>query len=205
MPTSPDPEIHEILQKYTSVFEGQGKLRDYQVKLHINENVKPIIQPHHRLPYHLHKDVSEESKKLVDQGIIEKVKNQPTPWISSAVCTPKKNGGLRICVDMCEANVAIELERHLMPTIQDFKTEVNGNWVFSKIDLTHSYHQLELVPESHIKTFSTHEGLYKYHYLNFGTNIAAKIYQNVLQQNLNDLPGVKNIADDMLIYGKNRN
>ena len=24
MPTSPDPEIHEILQKYTTVFEGHG-------------------------------------------------------------------------------------------------------------------------------------------------------------------------------------
>ena len=82
-------------------------------------------------------------KKLVDKGIIEKVENEPTPWISPIVCTPKKNGGLRICVDMCEANAAIERERHFMPTIQDFKTEVNGPLVFSKIDLAQAYHQLE--------------------------------------------------------------
>ena len=99
-------------------------------------------------------------KKLVDQGLIENVENEATLWISPIVCTPKKNGGLRICVDMCEANVAIECERHLMPTIQDFKTEVNGARIFSKIDLAQAYHQFELAPDSHyITTFSTHEGL----------------------------------------------
>ena len=106
---------------------------------------------------------------------------------------------------MREANIAIERERHLMPTIQDFKTEVNGARFFSKIDLAQAYHQLELAPESrYITTFTTHEGLYRYRRLNFGTNSAAEIYQNVLQRNLNDLPGVKNIADDVLIYGKTK-
>ena len=106
---------------------------------------------------------------------------------------------------MREANIAIERERHLMPTTQDFKTEVNGARFFSKIDLAQAYHQLELSPESrYITTFTTHEGLYRYRRLNFGTNSAAEIYQNVLQRNLNDLPGVKNIADDVLIYGKTK-
>ena len=112
------------MQKYTTIFEGRGKLKDFQVKLHINENIKPIIQPQRRLPYHLRKEVSKELRKLEDQDIIERVENKPIPWISPIVCTPKKDGGLRICVDMREANIAIERERHLMPTIQDFKTEV---------------------------------------------------------------------------------
>ena len=89
-PTSPDQKVNEILQKYTTVFEGQGKLKDFQVKLHINENIKPIIQPQRRLPYHLRKEVSKELKTLVDQDIIERVENEPTPWISPIVCTPKK-------------------------------------------------------------------------------------------------------------------
>ena len=162
-PTSPDQKVNEILKKYTTVFEGQGKLKDFQVKLQINENIKPIIQPQRRLPYHLRKEVSKELKKLADQDIIERVENEPTPWISPIVCTPKKDGGLRICVDMREANIAIERERHLMPTIQDFKTEVNGARFFSKIDLAQAYHQLELAPESrYIRTFTTHEGLYRY-------------------------------------------
>ena len=111
----------------------------------------------------MRKDVSKELEKLVKQDIIEKVIDQPTPWISPIVCTPKKDGGIRLCVDMRAANEAIERKRHIMPTIQDFKAEVNGSKFFSKIDLKQAYHQLELEPESrYVTTFSTHEGLYQY-------------------------------------------
>ena len=70
---------------------------------------------------------------------------------------------------MRAANEGIERERQIMPTIQDFKAEVNGSKFFSKIDLKQAYHQLELEPESrYVTTFSTHEGLYRYKRLNYG-------------------------------------
>jgi hypothetical protein len=148
-------------------------------------------------------DGSKELKKLEKQDIVEKIANQPTPWISPMVVTPKKDGGIRLCVDMREANQAIERERNTMPTLQDFKAEVNGAKFFSKIDLKQACHQLELHPDSRfITTFSTHEGLFQYKRLNYGTNSAAEIFQNVLQQNLSDIRGVKNLVDDIIIHGK---
>ena len=121
------------------------------------------------------------------------------------VCTPKKDGSIRLCVNMREANQEIERERHVMPTLSDFKADVNGSRFFSKIDLRQAYHQLELAPESRfITTFTTHEGLFQFKRLNYGTSSAAECFQNVLQQNLADMPGVKNIADDIIIYGKTR-
>ena len=78
----------------------------------------------------MRKQVSKELRKLEKQDIIEKVKNEPTPWISPIVCSSKKDGGLRICVDLREANVAIERERHIMPTLDDFCAEVNGSNYF---------------------------------------------------------------------------
>ena len=188
IPRSDDPEIDKLLNKYKTVFVGQGKLKNEQIKLHINEDISPVAQPQRRIPYHLRKAVSKELEKLVEEDIIEKVTDQPTPWISPIVCTPKKDGGTRICVDMREANQAIQRERHVMPTLQDFKAEVNGSKFFSKIDLKQAYHQLELHPESRfITTFSTHEGLFRYKRLNYGTNSAAEIFQNVLQSNLSDI------------------
>ena len=133
------------------------------------------MQRQRRIPYHIRNDVSKELKKLEEQDIIEKVSNQPTPWISPIVATPKKDGGIRLCVDMREANQAIERERHIMPTLEDFKAEVNGAKFFSKIDLKQAYHQLELHPDSRfITTFSTHKGLFRYKRLNYGTNSAAE-------------------------------
>ena len=153
----------------------------------------------------MRKEVSKELVKLVKQDMIEKVIDQPTPWISPIVCPPKKDGGIRLCLDMRAANEAIERERHIMSMIQDFKAEVNGSKFFSKIDLKQAYHQLELEPESrYVTTFSTHERLYQYKRLNYGTNSAAEIFQNTLQSNLSDIRGVKNIADDIIVHRKTR-
>ena len=55
----------------------------------------------------MRKAVSKELNKLIEQDIIEKVVDQPTPWISPIVCVPKKDELTRICVDTREANKAI--------------------------------------------------------------------------------------------------
>ena len=167
--------------------------------------MNPVVQPQRRIPYHMKKAVSKELKKLTEQSIIEKVVDQPTPWVSPIVCIPNKEGGTCICVDMREANSAIKRERHIMPTLNDFEAAVNGAKYFSKIDLRHAYHQAELEPECRfITTFTTHEEIYQYKRLNYGTSSAAKVFQNILQRNLSDIPSVKNIADDIIIFGKDR-
>ena len=92
-----------------------------------------------------------------------------------------------------------------MPTLDDFKAAVNGSKYFSKIDLKQAYHQVELDPESRfITTFSTHEGLFRYKRLPYGTSSSVELFQNILQRNLSDIKNVKNIADDIIIFGKNR-
>ena len=121
------------------------------------------------------------------------------------VAVPKKNGGVRICVDMREANAAIKRVRHPIPTVEDVSFELNGAKYFSKLDLSQAYHQFELDEASrYITTFSTHVGLFRYKRLNYGTNAAAEIFQYTLQTQLQGLCGVKNIADDILVYGKTR-
>ena len=94
-----------------------------------------------------------------------------------------------------------------MPTLNDFKAQVNGSNFFSKVDLKMAYHQLPLAEENrYMATFTTHEGLFRFKRLNYGTNSAAEIFQNASQRNLSDTStsGVKNIADDIIIHGKSR-
>ena len=103
------------------------------------------------------------------------------------------------------ANQAIQRVRHLIPTVDDVSLDLNCAQYFSKLDLTQAYHQLELDPKSrYITTFSTHLGLYRYIRPNYGTNSAAEVSQNTLQQHLQGKDGVKNIADDILIFGRTR-
>ena len=50
----------QISSKYPGLCTGMGKLKNYQVKLHIDDSVKPVAQGHRRVPFHLRKKVEEE-------------------------------------------------------------------------------------------------------------------------------------------------
>ena len=62
------------------MFGGIGKVKGRLIKLHIDPQVKPKQQPHHRIPFHVRKDVEKELERLERLDIIEKV-NGPTPWV----------------------------------------------------------------------------------------------------------------------------
>jgi len=49
-----------------------------------------------------------------------------------------------------------------------------------------------------------HAGLYRYKCLNYGTNSAAEICQYTLAQVLKGLKGVRNMADDIIIFAPTR-
>ena len=193
-----------LIEQYLSVFQGIGKLKDCEVKLHIDKTVPPVAQSARRIPFHLRKKVSVELKKLEQQGIIEKVEG-PTPWVSPLVVIPKKNGDVRLCVDMRMPNQAIQRERHPSPTVDDLVDALNGATIFSKLDLRSGYHQLSLAPESrYVTTFATHEGLRRYKRLNFGTNSASEIFQHIISEQIRDIPGSINISDDIIVFGKTK-
>ena len=158
-----------------------------------------------RIPFHIHKKVKRAIEILKKDGIIERVPGtQATPWISLIVAVPKKSDDVRICVDMRKPNQAIQRIRHLIPTVDDMNLKLTGAKVFSKLDMSQGYHQLELHQDRrYITTFSTHVGLFRYKRLNYGANAAAEIFQNALQTALEGIPGVCNIADDIIVFGKN--
>jgi hypothetical protein len=138
---------HSLRQRYPSVFDGVGKLTNYQQKISINTNIKPVAQ----------------------------------------------------------LNTAVIRERYPIPTVEESLEDLNGAAVFSKLDLKWGYHQIELDEKSReLTTFTTHDGLYRYKRLMFGISAAPEIYQHAIQQVLHGPPGVKNISDDIIVFGKDK-
>ena len=202
-----DKSIDAMLEANKEIFNGIGKLHGTHITLNIDPAVPPVVQNTRRIPFHIRKQVEKELLSLQSQGIIERVpEGQATPWISQIVTVPKKdNKSIRICVDMRSANKAIRRVRHVMPTVDEIMTNLNGAQFFSKIDLSNAYHQLVLAEGCrYIATFSTHIGLFQYARLNYGTNAAAELFQFTLQEALKGIANVKNIADDIIIYGQTR-
>ncbi|CAB4015928.1 Hypothetical predicted protein [Paramuricea clavata] len=95
---------HSLRQRYPSVFDGVGKLTNYQQKISINTNIKPVAQPPRRIPFHVRKQVSAKLEELERLDIIEEVRG-PTPWVSPLVVVPKSSGEIRVCVDMRQSFV----------------------------------------------------------------------------------------------------
>ena len=117
--------------------------------------------------------------------------------------TPKQDADTRLCVDMRTPNRAIQREHHRSPSEDDLTHALNGATVFSKLDLRSGYHQLSLNKESrHITTFATHEGLFRYKKLNFGTNSASEIFQHAISEQTHHIQNAINISDDVIIYGQ---
>ena len=172
--------VEGIVSKYPSVFSGVGKLKNFQVKIHIDPTVTPVIQPLRILPYHTRAKVSAKLDRLLKLDIIELVEG-PTPWINPVVVVPKSSGEIRLCLDMRRANEAIIMERFPIPTLDGVVQGMHGAKVFSKLDLKEGYHQLELEEHSReITTFSTHKGLFRYKRLIFGMNTAFEVFQRTL-------------------------
>ena len=201
------PEMSQFKNEYPTVFGGIGKLKGHEVHLHLKDNAKPIVQKPRKIPFHLRKQTENKLKELEENDIIEFVPpGTPTPFVSNLVVAPKPNNPaeVRVCIDMRHVNPMIERERHVIPNVEELFEDMAGATKFSKVDLTAGFHQLLLDKESRsLTTFHTHKGLMRYKRLCFGVTSAPEQFQYAMLT-LQGLEGVRNIADDIIVWGKSQ-
>ena len=192
-----------LQKKFSSVFTGIGKHKYRQVKLIVDETVKPVVQAVRRIPFAKRDKLEKVLQELEEGDVIEPV-DGPTDWISNLVLTPKANPDeIRMNIDMTTVNKAIKRTRHVIPTVEELKYRLNGMRHFTKIDLKHGYMQYELDDGSrHLTTFYTHQGLRRAKRLMFGINAASEIFNEEIRQTLIDINNAMNIYDDIIVYGR---
>ena len=104
--------------------------------------------------------------------------------------------------DSKSLNKALKRTRFPTKTIEDIIHLVSGARIFSTLDLTKAFHQLELAEESRpLTTIVTHQGLYRYKRLHMGISNASEIFTETIRSLLADCPGQLNMTDDVLVYG----
>ena len=74
------PTTEKLIKEYDELFHGLGKLKGYQIKLHTDESVPPVAQPHRRVPFHVHQQLEEQLKRDKVLGVVERIEG-PTPWV----------------------------------------------------------------------------------------------------------------------------
>ena len=101
-------KVQSILKKYPENFTGLGRLKNYQIKLHVDPEVKPHRAPPRPVPYHLRERATKAIQEMIAQGVIEEQPpDEPAPWVSNNVIAPKDDGGIRITLDARQVNKAI--------------------------------------------------------------------------------------------------
>ena len=180
-------------------------LKDFELILHIDKSVKPVVQASRKIPYNLRQKLLEKLIELEENDVAEIVEC-PTTWVSPFVILPKCSDYICIIVDMRVSNQAIKRERHPIPTVEEIIQEISGDCDFSKLDLFKGYHQLELDAASReITTFSTTFGLRRHKRLTLGATSASENYQQTLERKVfYDLQNVRNVTDDVIIWGKSQ-
>ncbi|XP_043216447.1 uncharacterized protein K02A2.6-like [Amphibalanus amphitrite] len=177
----------------------QPAILGYQHRVTVDPGVPPVRQPLRRLPLAVLDAVSARIDELEAQGVVEKV--SASPWISPLVVGRKRDGAIRLCVDMRRVNQAVITDGHPLPRIEDVLDRLRGSLMFSRLDLKDAYHQLELHPDSqNLTTFVSHKGLYRFRRVNFGLASAGPCFQRVMTSMLEGIPGVEVYLDDIIIH-----
>lgn len=120
-----------IFQEFPELFKGVWKFKDFKLKSHIIEQVKPVAQAMYKIPYSLRDKVGKQLVELESQNIIERV-NDKTPWVISVMVVPKPNGDIWICVEMRQSNTEIVRETHPILSVDEILYKNNVSYFFTE-------------------------------------------------------------------------
>ena len=156
------------------------------MKLQLTSRI-PIRQRPYRTPLLKRKEIEEQTDELLKSGII---RPSASPWASPVTLVPKKDGGIRMCVDYRRVNANLADDGYPMPRIQDILDSLSGCSYFTLVDLKAGYHQIPVDEESiPITAFVTHQGLYEYTRMPFGLKVAPAVFQRCMNEMLRPVLG----------------
>lgn len=120
---------------------------------------------------------------------------------------PKKDGGMRLCVDYRGLNKVTIKNRYPLPLIGDLLDRLAGAKWISKIDIRDAYHRIRVAEEDRWKTaFRTRYGHFQYTVMPFGLTNAPATFQAYIHRSLADMLDTCCISymDDILVYSQTR-
>ncbi|UTT88943.1 hypothetical protein NDA17_004338 [Ustilago hordei] len=145
-----------------------------------------------------------ELRRYLDENL-EKGFIRPSKSLarSPVLFVPKKDGGLRLCVDYRGLNEITVKNRAPLPLIEEQLFLLRKARIYTKLDLRAAYNLIRIAKGDEWKTaFGTQLGLYEYLVMPFGLANAPAHFQSFINDIFRDIIGVYVVVylDDFLIF-----
>ena len=151
-------ENHDDWQKHFSkqfhhLLHRVGRIRNYKMQAEFSKKLIPIQQKGRRVPITLQEKVDKEIDKLLEQGHIQKLEERSDKYfVSPIVITVKKDGSVKLALELRELNKQVHKHIYQMPYIeklmdivgQTISERKQADVFFSTMDLIYAYGQLPL-------------------------------------------------------------
>ena len=119
------------------------------------------------------------------------------------VPVPKKDGKVRICVDFTELNRSVRREQFQLPVAEDLFAKMHGARFFTTLDASSGFWQISLTSTcSHLTTFITPFGSYRFTRLPFGITSRPEVFHRVMKTMLQGITGADCFIDDIIVWGR---
>ncbi|XP_055604442.1 uncharacterized protein K02A2.6-like [Uranotaenia lowii] len=193
-----------IKAAFPEVFsDTPGLCTKAKVKLTLKDGQSPVFRPKRPVAYAMYSAVDEELDRLEHANIITPV--EYSAWAAPIVVVRKASGAIRICGDYSTGlNNALQANQYPLPLPQDIFAKLSNCVIFSKLDLSDAFLQVEVDESSReLLTINTHRGLYRYNRLSPGVKAAPGAFQQLVDTILAGLKNTLGYLDDVLIGGSN--
>ena len=131
-------------------------------------------------------EVKQHLQEMVEVGAIRR---SFSPWTSTVVIVRKKDGELRLCIDLRKLNNRTMKDGYALPRIDDTLDCLHGSKWFSTLDLKSGYWQVELEEEAKPLTAFTMGplGFWECERMPFGLTNAPATFQRLMESCLGEL------------------
>ena len=116
---------------YKDLFTGIGNMSTV-INIKLKDNAIPYVAPIRRVVHTLQEPLQLEFEKLVDEGILRKLKiDEKSEWLNSFVCERKPNGSIRLCLDPTHLSKYILRQYDNSKMLDDILSKLSGVKKFS--------------------------------------------------------------------------
>ena len=171
----------------------------------MREEAKPSRQRPYTYNDTFAKKIKEEIDKLLTAEFIYEIEH--TEWVSPIVVVPKKNGKLRVCVNLKKVNAATIRDNYPLPITDHVIERVAGAEAYSFLDGFSGYNQVSIkLSDQHKTAFATEWGIFAYRVMPFGLTNAPATFQRLMSHAFKEYlwDFLEVYMDDLCVHSKDR-